>query len=120
MVWARKQLLVYCGTGLKGTVTPAAAIKAERSAHTSDKLFVAPAAHKDVCLFAIVCEGLTKLVPAEVAAVSRRLFSTRGELQAFHLQIRSPVGTLTLFIHYFSGRLRTRRTWNVEISPLHG
>lgn len=69
MVWARKQLLVYCGTGLKGTVTPAAAIKAKRSAHTSDKLFAAPAAHKDVCLFAIVCEGLTKSVPAEVAAV---------------------------------------------------
>ncbi len=99
VVWVSKQLLVYCGAGegLKGTITPPKAIKGNCSVHTSDKLFVALPAHKDICLFAIVCEALTKFVPVEVTVVSLHLFSfTAQQQQAFHLQIWSPVGAFAL------------------------
>lgn len=59
----------------RGSKAPSKAIKGNRSVLTSDKLFAALPGHKDVCLFAVVCEALTKFVPAEVTVVSLRLFS---------------------------------------------
>lgn len=68
VVWVSKQAVPRLprsagAEGLKGTVTPPKAIKGNCSVHTSDKLFVALAAQKDVRLFVIVCEAQTKFVP---------------------------------------------------------